>query len=496
MGANFYDLLGLPLDATTEEIRLAYFDAARRLHPDSNPDPSSSELFIKIQEAYETLRNTRRRNAYDLALEKNAVTAPEVSLQIVSSRSCLPRTPEVQLHYVLAEIICKSEPSTRTAGRVNLSLVIDRSTSMQGGRMDMVKNNIQKMFSILQPQDVLSVVAFSDRAEVVLPAAKLGSISQQEMRLNSIRSGGGTEIYQGLFAGIEQLRIENNSQAINQLILITDGRTYGDEAACLALAEQARAEGISISALGIGHEWNDAFLDKLVNISGGSTAYITSPLDLTAFLENTLRTMSRIYARGLTLKFRLDPRVELHSCYRLTQEIIQLPTESPIVLGNLMFGKNETLLLEFLVKPIPTGVEMQRLLNGHLHLEVFEPTPGDARLPVSIQIAVKDQPDSEPPPAKILEKLARVMLYRMQEQARKELAEGNVEKAGERLQVLATHLLARGSNQLAKTVLEEAEHIRHSQRFTKEGDKRIKYGTRALLPVASRSEDNDDLSRL
>ena len=49
------------------------------------------------------------------------------------------------------------------------------------------------------------------------------------------------------------------------------------------------------------------------------------------------------------------------------------------------------------------------------------------------------------------------------------------------LQYLATHLLAEGDRELAHTVLVEAEHIQQSHRFSQEGDKRIKYGTRALL---------------
>ena len=55
MGSDFYSLLGLPQDASADEIRTAYFDAARRLHPDANPDPGAKEQFLLIQEAYDTL---------------------------------------------------------------------------------------------------------------------------------------------------------------------------------------------------------------------------------------------------------------------------------------------------------------------------------------------------------------------------------------------------------------------------------------------------------
>ncbi|HMN62059.1 MAG TPA: hypothetical protein PJ988_16940, partial [Anaerolinea sp.] len=54
-------------------------------------------------------------------------------------------------------------------------------------------------------------------------------------------------------------------------------------------------------------------------------------------------------------------------------------------------------------------------------------------------------------------------------------------KATKHLHYLATHLLSQGDRELAHTVLMEAEHIQQSRRFSKEGDKKIKYGTRALL---------------
>jgi Ca-activated chloride channel family protein len=61
------------------------------------------------------------------------------------------------------------------------------------------------------------------------------------------------------------------------------------------------------------------------------------------------------------------------------------------------------------------------------------------------------------------------------------VAAGEIGKATRHLQYLATHLLAHGERDLAHTVLVEAEHIHQTNQFSKEGDKRIKYGTRALL---------------
>ncbi len=57
---NYYSILGIPRDFNPEEIRKAYFSAARRLHPDKNFSPGDTEFFIEAKEAYEVLSNPQK----------------------------------------------------------------------------------------------------------------------------------------------------------------------------------------------------------------------------------------------------------------------------------------------------------------------------------------------------------------------------------------------------------------------------------------------------
>ena len=65
MAVDFYTTLGIPYNATAEEIRNAYFALARSLHPDVNPDPSVRETFLAVQKAFEVLSNPQRKAAYE-----------------------------------------------------------------------------------------------------------------------------------------------------------------------------------------------------------------------------------------------------------------------------------------------------------------------------------------------------------------------------------------------------------------------------------------------
>jgi Ca-activated chloride channel family protein len=81
----------------------------------------------------------------------------------------------------------------------------------------------------------------------------------------------------------------------------------------------------------------------------------------------------------------------------------------------------------------------------------------------------------------LIKAMSKLSLYRMQEQARQDLANGEVEKATQRLQNLATQLLVSGEPGLAQTVLLEVKGIQNGRGLSEEAEKQIKYGTRALL---------------
>jgi curved DNA-binding protein CbpA len=66
-GFDPYEILGVGVLATTAEIHSAYRAAARRDHPDTNPDPEAAARFARATEAYELLTDDARRRGYDLA---------------------------------------------------------------------------------------------------------------------------------------------------------------------------------------------------------------------------------------------------------------------------------------------------------------------------------------------------------------------------------------------------------------------------------------------
>ena len=68
---NYYEILGVDITATQEEIRKAYYKQARKYHPDNNPRQDTTNMMQQITLAYNTLSNEESKKQYDATLKRN-----------------------------------------------------------------------------------------------------------------------------------------------------------------------------------------------------------------------------------------------------------------------------------------------------------------------------------------------------------------------------------------------------------------------------------------
>ena len=490
---TLYERLGLPQDASPEEIQKAYREIARRLHPDLHTKPGVTDLFMSVQEAYEVLSDPVQKAEYDHALPSSAKQPSPVTITTSYSRRTLTRSFEPQLIYALVDLNLRKEVISENRPQLNLCLVIDCSTSMQGVRLDTAKETAIELVRQLQPTDILSIVRFSDRAEILLPANSLLNQHNLELQVQMLRAGGGTEIYQGLNLGVHEIRRFRHANRINHIILITDGRTYGDEELCLQLAEQATSLQVGLSAFGIGGSWNDTFLDTLTAKTGGSSIFISDPKDIRQFLLEKAIGLSDIYANQVTFNFEMPGNVDLSYAFRIFPDATPISNSPPVIIGAVPRKNRLAFLLEFHVNTIPQGASQITLAEGQLSYQ----TPGNPDSSTFIQRLGLQRPiapvvDSSPPPMAIVQAMSYLTLYRMQEKARADMARGDFQSASRRLQNLATHLLAQGQRDLARQVINEINHIQQHHSFSTDGEKQIKYGTRSLITPSVREEKEHD----
>ncbi len=478
---DLYGLLSVPPGASPDDLKLAYRGAARRFHPDVNASPGATEEFKLIAEAYNILSDPALRAAYDTRVKEKGV-GPLMSIRSLLSREKAPALNEPQVLYALVEIKAAIPAADLPAPPVNLCLVIDRSTSMNGPRLDQVKAAVSQLIDNLRENDTCSVVAFSDKADVLFPPQR-GLPDQKTMakaKVSTLNGSGGTEILRGLLRGLMELHQNLSPAAVNHLMLLTDGQTYGDEGDCMLLAALAAIDGVSISGMGIGDEWNDKFLDQLTSATGGSTMFVSSPEHVKNFMQDKVRGLGAAFGERLALKVLLDQDVKLVNAFRVAPEPGPLSVdESPLRLGGLPKGQSISLILKFLLPPATEGARPVARLA--LAADILSLNRRGERATEDIAIAFTPNYIPAPPPAALVEALSKFSQYSLQEKAWQEAASGDMVSATRMLSTLGTRLLASGQTDLAKMAISEAKRLERTQSLNEDVKKRLKYGTRALM---------------
>ena len=333
----------------------------------------------------------------------------------------------------------------------------------------------------MKPNDIFSSVTFNDRAQVVIPAARKSDLQQADKFIRFLQVSGGTEIFQGLNAGYEEVSRYHNSKYINHIILLTDGHTYGDEEVCYDLAKKAASKNIGISGIGIGNDWNDSFLDKLAHLSSGHCILVKDPRDIENFLLDKFMHLSNTIVDNVFLDYELGDGVEISYIFRTQPETDTVLLENPLKLGALVQDGYLSILIELTINALNANNEKVKLIKGNLDFSTFGLDAPIPAIPINLFLPVKNTGTLVSPPANLMQALSRLTMFRMQEKARSEVIIGNYSQAAVHLQRLATRMLANGEQKLAKTIMLEIRNIENDNKISRAGEKEIKYGTRALL---------------
>ncbi|HZR98615.1 MAG TPA: VWA domain-containing protein, partial [Chloroflexota bacterium] len=158
--------------------------------------------------------------------------------------------------------------------RVALALVIDKSGSMAGLKMEMAKEAAARSVRLLRPTDRAAVLAFDSVPQWVAPLTPASDLARLEAAIGGIYAGGGTEIYPALSSGFVVLR--DAEADVKHLILLTDGRSgsSGDYALLLEALREAR---VSLSTVGVGDDADGGLLEAMARAGRGRYHFVADP---------------------------------------------------------------------------------------------------------------------------------------------------------------------------------------------------------------------------
>ena len=286
----------------------------------------------------------------------------EVTLTHQVGKEFMLATGGSQVAYVLLE----TKPTSMMAQvrmPLNFALVIDHSGSMKGAKLRNVKEAVKMVIDRLEPTDYISVVIFDDTAQVIIPSMPSNDKPGMKAAIDRIMDAGGTTMSLGMIQGLGELRRWNIPNAVNRMILLTDGVTYGDTDRCRQLARDAAAGGIAIYPLGIGSDWDEGLLDDIGQLSGGMPAeFIRTPADAMTIFEQQLQSAVAVAVRNASVTLRLPAGVTPRKAVKVLPLIRDIDQSSlsdrqvVVQLGDLEKDTSQSVLVELMIDPRPAGL--------------------------------------------------------------------------------------------------------------------------------------------
>ncbi|OQY91991.1 MAG: hypothetical protein B6D41_08730 [Chloroflexi bacterium UTCFX4] len=425
--------------------------------------------------------------------------AGELDLQIRLLHDAVNANVPQQLAYVLLDANPTDAQLQNVQAPLNLALVLDRSGSMNGAKIHNLREATKLLIQHMQPTDYVSIITFDDQVDVLVQAQPAQNIAQLMQVVDSIQDRGGTQISLGLQQAIDQVRRNFDPGRVNKIVLLTDGNSWGDEAACQALAQQAGQQNIPIVALGLGlvnvapaapgmpavmgmsDDWNHALLDALGNVSGGTSELIQTPQEIAKVFQTILATSQATVVRNAELTLRLAQDVMPRQVWQTLPLISNLSQraisarEIQISLGDIDKTTGKQILAELILPPKPMG--KNRIAQAEIMYDV--PAFGLAQQIVRADIVIEYATESPINP-QVMNIVERVSAHRLQTQALSDAQAGNIPGATQKLKAAATRLLNIGESQLAQDAMQEANNLQQQGQMSSAGTKRLNYGTRKL----------------
>jgi Ca-activated chloride channel family protein len=170
-----------------------------------------------------------------------------------------------------------------------LGLVIDRSGSMSGPKMDLTKEAARGAAELMNPQDLITVVTFDSQAQTVVRLQPASNRQRILSDIAQIRASGGTNVLPGLQETFDQLLAARARK--KHAIVLSDGQSPAE--GVRELVDEAAAAGITVSAVGVGDGADLALLQTIAARGGGRFYHTADP-----------SSIPRIFTRETT---RLSP---------------------------------------------------------------------------------------------------------------------------------------------------------------------------------------------
>jgi Ca-activated chloride channel family protein len=172
--------------------------------------------------------------------------------------------------HAMLELSAPAAPTDKPGPPLRLALVIDRSGSMTGPKLEVAKRCAAYLVHRLASTDQLALVAYDDTVHLVAPLAPVNQALPGAIA--AVFAGGSTNLSGGWLKGLEELK-RSDEAGPRKILLLTDGLAnvgVTDSGSLVAMARSASDAGVGTTTIGFGHDFDEDLLTSMADAGGGN----------------------------------------------------------------------------------------------------------------------------------------------------------------------------------------------------------------------------------
>lgn len=237
--------------------------------------------------------------------------ASQVSLSVEMSNPLLP-AQQKQTTFLKVGLTGFEMKSPTSRAPVNIAIVLDKSGSMQGSKIEEARRGAIEAVQRLGPNDIVSVVTYDSTVQVLVPATKLTDKAAVCRKISQIKAGGRTALFAGVSKGAAEIRKFLDKERVNRVILLSDGKANigaSSPSELGNLGASLKKENITVSTMGLGLDYNEDLMLKLASRSGGNHIFVEDAEQLASIFTEEFKTVLSVVAQEVAVQIDVSKNV-------------------------------------------------------------------------------------------------------------------------------------------------------------------------------------------
>lgn len=250
--------------------------------------------------------------------------------------------------YVYLNVQAITIPDSIPNTPLNIALVLDRSGSMKGAKLQYAKAATNFLIEKLTARDYLSIIVYDEEVQIIANSQPVKRKKKWYKLVENIWDGGATNLSDGMFSGFREVARHFKQGYVNRVLLLSDGLANKGITDPFKLQDTVQyvnqQQNITLSTFGLGADFDEDLLEALADKGGANYYFVPKAAEVATIFETELISLQAVMAQNATVTITLPTVLTLDTIYNFPYQLDS--NNIQIYLNDVFSQEQKTVLLK------------------------------------------------------------------------------------------------------------------------------------------------------